>query len=455
MIIDLVSILPFFLSLVFTSGYGFLRIIRILRLFRLLKVTRYSKSQNLVINAINNKRKELVLSSQVVLFLTIVLSAILYHIENTVQPDQFGDIIDAFIWSVSKFIGGVGGYGDFEPITFWGQVIATIVGLLGIALFAVPAGIIGAGFVEEIETIKADEDLIEKNNKLLSAFNHENQASAIKNKRIIGLNHIRRRKINMTSAEFKLMLSREDLIEIADKGNGIKLATLDKVEIIQAFEENAIYGTYNNKNSNLTIISPSSVWQTYMGHFTYALSEYLQSNYISSELVGKTAWEPKYKCALTISPLYISDEKSENKYFEQFKEDMLDAVQEKSTVIYFLCSSSINGSFHILNGGEKGEDKFCTDETTFDNLDDLQSFFDSFKKSLKELDDSSEKIFSNVNKHKKYGNNKEDRFHWMLRKKRNANIVCIYLSPKILEATPNKYYPIIKILGDSIKENLM
>ena len=43
----------------------------------------------------------------------------------------------------------------------------------------------------------------------------------------------------------------------------------------------------------------------------------------------------------------------------------------------------------------------------------------------------------------------------MLRKKRNANRVCIYLSPKILEATPNKYYPIIKILGDSIKENLM
>jgi voltage-gated potassium channel len=151
MVIDLISIIPFYLSLLLPTGYGFIRIIRILRLFRLMKFGRYMKSQNLVVNAIKNKGKELILSMQVVVFLTVILSAILYHIENSVQPENFGDIIDAFVWSISKFIGGVGGYGDFEPITFWGQVMATIVGLLGIALFAVPAGIIGAGFVEEIE----------------------------------------------------------------------------------------------------------------------------------------------------------------------------------------------------------------------------------------------------------------------------------------------------------------
>lgn len=112
---------------------------------------------------LKNKGKELILSIQVVIFLAVILSAILYNIENSVQPDNFGDIVDAFVWSLSKFIGGVGGYGDFEPITFWGQVMATIVGLLGIALFAVPAGIIGAGFVEDIEAIKTDEDNTKKN----------------------------------------------------------------------------------------------------------------------------------------------------------------------------------------------------------------------------------------------------------------------------------------------------
>ncbi len=455
MIIDLISILPFFLSIVFSSGYGFLRIIRILRLFRLLKVTRYSKSQNLVINAIKNKGKELVLSSQVVLFLTIVLSAILYHIEYTVQPEQFGDIIDAFVWSVSKFIGGVGGYGDFEPITLEGQVIATIVGLLGIALFAVPAGIIGAGFVEEIETIKDEEELLEKNDKLYEAFNFENTASAIKHKRLVGLQHIRRRYIAVKSAEFKLMFSRDDLIQIAKKGKNIKLSIVDNTEVIQAFDENTLYGTLKNINSDLTIISPNSVWQAYLGHFTYALSEYLQSNYISSELVGKSAWDPKYKCTLTISPLYVSNEKSDNIYFEQFKNDMLETIKEKSTIIYFYCSASVNGSFHILNGNEKGENNFSKNESTFDDLETLEKFYDSFERSLIEFDDSEDKVYSTINKHKFYRNNQKHSFHWMLRKKRNANIICIYLSPKILEAPNNKYYPIIKILGDSIKENLM
>ena len=140
------------------------------------------------------------------LFLTVILSTLLYHIENSDQPDNFGDIIDSFIWSISKVVGGVGGYGDFEPVTFWGQVTATIVGLLGIALFAVPAGIIGAG-LWKIEAIKANEELKEKNEKLLTAFNYENQAAAIKIKRLIGLSHVRRRFIKLSSAEFKLTLS--------------------------------------------------------------------------------------------------------------------------------------------------------------------------------------------------------------------------------------------------------
>ena len=209
---------------------------------------------------------------QIVVFLTVILSALLYHIENSDQPDNFGDIIDSFIWSISKFIGGVGGYGDFEPVTFWGQVTATIVGLLGIALFAVPAGIIGAGFVEEIEAIKANEELKEKNEKLLTAFNYENQAAAIKIKRLIGLSHVRRRFIKLSSAEFKLTLSRSDLINIAARGKGIKLTTVNNIEVIQSFDENSIYGTYNNKESKITIISSSSATQQYLGHFTYTMS---------------------------------------------------------------------------------------------------------------------------------------------------------------------------------------
>ena len=455
MVIDLISIIPFYLSLFIPTGYGFIRIVRILRLFRLLKFGRYMKSQNLVFNAIKNKGKELILSMQLVVFLTVILSALLYHIENSAQPDNFGDIIDAFIWSLSKFIGGVGGYGDFEPITLWGQVMATIVGLLGIALFAVPAGIIGAGFVEEIEAIKTNEELKEKNEKLLTAFNYENQAAAIKIKRLIGLSHIRRRFIRLTSAEFKLSISRADLLKIADKGRGIKLTTVNNIEVVQSFDENSIYGTLNNRESSITVISSSSATQQYLGHFTYAISEYLNANYISSEHVSKSVWDPKYKCGLYSNPLYLSGKTSDNIYFEQFKKDILETTLEKSTVIYFLCSAAKNGSFHVLNGGIKGENKFTQDESTFENINSLESFYTSFEKSLKEFDKTEGKIYSTINKHKFYGNQRKDRFHWFLQKEKDANIVCIYLSPLILESEPQEYYSIIEILGQSIKDNLL
>ena len=223
MLIDFVSILPFFLSIFMSSGFGFLRIIRILRLFRLMKFARYMKSQNLVVNAIKNKGKELVLSMQVVVFLTVILSAILYHIENTVQPENFGDIVDAFVWSLSKFIGGVGGYGDFEPITFWGQVMATIVGLLGIALFAVPAGIIGAGFVEEIESIKKSEELNIIYLMLIKAFNFD-MLSGKRGKEEINMPDLKRRFISITDAVVKLNLNHDDVMETCALDNNLRLS---------------------------------------------------------------------------------------------------------------------------------------------------------------------------------------------------------------------------------------
>tara|TARA_Y100000385_G_C13099948_1_gene643864 strand:+ start:145 stop:1803 length:1659 start_codon:yes stop_codon:yes gene_type:complete len=453
MLIDFVSILPFFLSIFISSGFGFLRIIRILRLFRLMKFVRYMKSQNLVVNAIKNKGKELILSMQVVLFLTVILSAILYHIENTVQPENFGDIVDAFVWSLSKFIGGVGGYGDFEPITFWGQVMATIVGLLGIALFAVPAGIIGAGFVEEIESIKADEDLIEKNNRLLDTFNFEHISSYVRNKKQLGIEHARRKFLSIQNAELRLQLTKTDLLEIADKGHGVKLRIKDLKEHIEVFNENTSYGTLNNRGANITIVSTHSETEPFMGHFTYIISEYLKANYLSSEIIHPMSFKVENRYNLLNNDDYFKDDIQDNP-FQEFKNDLLNTVNEKSTVIYFLCSATANGSFHILNGDEKGVDAFKASGGTYDNVDKLESFYDSLCKDLEGFDQTDERYYSKVGKHLRYGNHQSNGFHWMLRENMKANVVLIYVSTEILKSKANFYYPVIKILGDNIKEHL-
>tara|TARA_Y100000991_G_scaffold215401_1_gene205697 strand:- start:954 stop:2627 length:1674 start_codon:yes stop_codon:yes gene_type:complete len=458
MVIDLISIIPFYLSLFVPTGYGFLRIVRILRLFRLVKFGRYMKSQNLVVNAIKNKGKELILSMQIVVFLTVILSALLYHIENIAQPENFGDIIDAFVWSLSKFIGGVGGYGDFEPITFWGQVMATIVGLLGIALFAVPAGIIGAGFVEEIEEIKRNEDNVKKNKLLLSAFEFEHMAKARQSKKKVGLEHIRKRKFKFSDAELRLMLSREDVIRIASEGHGINLRNVkldgEIYEMIEGFYENRNYGTCTNKNTNYTVISNLSASQPFLGHFTYAVSEYLKSNYISSEKVSGSQFIPKYKINLSRNQLYFEDD-IENEFLKQFKNDLLETVEENGTVIYFKCSSAKNGAIHILNGREKGEDEFLEKNGTFNDINKLNNFYNSLKSDLENFDQTEEKLYSKIHKHKFYGNNNRQEFQWLLRNKKKANIVLVYVSPNILKAPADEYYPIIKIIGDNIKENLI
>lgn len=132
MIIDLLSILPFFMALTF-SGLEYLGVLRLFRLLRVFKLFNLVKSHSLIINAMRNKKYELYISMQVVIIITVILSAVLYFVENPSQPENFSSITDAFLWSISKFIGEIGGYGDFAPITVMGKILATFVGILGIA----------------------------------------------------------------------------------------------------------------------------------------------------------------------------------------------------------------------------------------------------------------------------------------------------------------------------------
>jgi voltage-gated potassium channel len=453
MMIDLISIIPFYLSLFIPTGYSFIRIVRILRLFRLMKFGRYMKSQNLVVNAIKNKGKELILSMQVVVFLTVILSAILYHIENSVQPDNFGDILDAFVWSLSKFIGGVGGYGAFEPITFWGQVMATIVGLLGIALFAVPAGIIGAGFVEEIEAIKAYEDNTEKNNELLSIFEFDHLGSWIRCKKEIGLEHIRRKVLKISDAKMRLLLTDDEIINIARGGKGIRLKNFvsDGIEklVIESFTENVSYGTLTNNNSKITVVCTHSAGQPFLGHFTYVVSEYLKANYISVEKCSNEHFNPAYKVVINKQKAYLDGSNSKNQFVSDFKNDLLNTVENNSLVIYFRCGAKGKGDFHLLNGGTKGTENFISANSLFAPIEKLDAFRTELEKTHKKL--NSESL---INTHEHYGNDDKEEFQWMLKKENNANILCIYVTAKLLNSAANVYYPTIQCIGDAIKKEL-
>ncbi len=148
-IVDLLAILPFYLPRLISVDLRFLRALRLIRLFRVLKMARYNDAIATLKNVILKKREELMVTVFTVFIFLILLSSAVYLVENPVQPDVFPDIPTAMWWGVVTMT--TVGYGDIYPITALGRIFAAIVSILGVGLFALPAGFLASGFSEEIQ----------------------------------------------------------------------------------------------------------------------------------------------------------------------------------------------------------------------------------------------------------------------------------------------------------------
>jgi voltage-gated potassium channel len=145
MIIDLLSILPFYLSLILVVD---LRFLRMLRLFRIFKLARYSPALHTLLRVIVNEHRALV--GALLLMVTILLFSAtgIYLIERNVQPEKFGSIPDAAWWAIATLT--TVGYGDVSPVTPIGKMFGSIVMLIGLGMFALPIAILSTGFAQEV-----------------------------------------------------------------------------------------------------------------------------------------------------------------------------------------------------------------------------------------------------------------------------------------------------------------
>jgi len=150
-IFDLLAILPFYVPFLGFDLRSF-RIFRLLRVLRVAKVGRYYSSLTLIKNVFHAKKEELLLTSAIMGLLLIVSSTLLYYCENSVQPDTFSSIPVSMWWAVTTLT--TVGYGDMYPITILGRFLASGIAVLGIGMFALPTGILGAGFVEVVQKRK-------------------------------------------------------------------------------------------------------------------------------------------------------------------------------------------------------------------------------------------------------------------------------------------------------------
>ena len=146
-IIDLLSILP---SLtVVNSGFKVLRVLRMIRamkVLRIFKIMRYSKSFEIIGNVIK-KSKESMIAVCILAIGYIVISALVIF---NVEPESFHNFFDAIYWATVSLT--TVGYGDIYPVTTLGRIITMISSVFGIAIVALPAGIITAGYMSEVQS---------------------------------------------------------------------------------------------------------------------------------------------------------------------------------------------------------------------------------------------------------------------------------------------------------------
>lgn len=151
-IIDLFSILPFYLPMVIPCDLRFLRAFRLFRILRILKIGRYSKSMAIISRVLNEKKEELAITIFIIIILIIISSSLMYYVENAAQPEAFSSIPKAMWWSVETLT--TVGYGDIYPVTILGKILGSFIAILGIGLFALPAGILAGGFAEELKNTR-------------------------------------------------------------------------------------------------------------------------------------------------------------------------------------------------------------------------------------------------------------------------------------------------------------
>ena len=148
-LVDLIAILPFYAALLNLFGVD-LRVLRAARLMgRAARLGHYSSGLRTLGRVVQAKRTELVTVIIVLSLLLLLSSSIMYYAENNAQPDVFSSIPETMWWGIITLT--TVGYGDAYPITAAGRTLAGLMAVLGIGLFALPAGILGSGFIEEVQ----------------------------------------------------------------------------------------------------------------------------------------------------------------------------------------------------------------------------------------------------------------------------------------------------------------
>ena len=392
-LIDILSTYTFYISIFLPLPYAILKSLRVLRLLR---VFRYMRSFRLLREAISSKSKEMFISLQFLVIVTLMLSFVLFFYEHTAQPEVYNNGMRSVVWAFAQYIGDPGGFADTPPITLIGRLIACVIGILGIALFAVPAGLIGAGFSEAMDK-ELHKEITDKNiEKLKRAFER-------KLDRPTGFQVVPQH-LSICDIQARMGMKTDDIFDAVENSNCFRLINLattqtiyehpqDKLAI-EHFIVNRPYGCYIDRGSKITIVSPSSLTDPCIGNFSYYLALIGGFNYISREIGELRPYRSYYSFA---------DRHNQEENLPLYMEDLENLTsREGSWTLTPLVASGANEpayptTVHFSAGGAKGDERFEGENLIVEDMSAYKTLFDDLSAEL-------ESKFAMTSDHQRYHN---------------------------------------------------
>jgi voltage-gated potassium channel len=148
-LIDLLAILPFYLSFMLPADLRFMRVFRLLLIF---KLTRYHPSMSLLGRVVRDEAGPIAAALFVLATLLVAAASFAYLAEHEAQPLVFASIPDAMWWAIVTMT--TVGYGDMVPVTPLGKLIGGFIAIIGLGMVALPAGLLASGFSEQLHQRK-------------------------------------------------------------------------------------------------------------------------------------------------------------------------------------------------------------------------------------------------------------------------------------------------------------
>jgi voltage-gated potassium channel len=340
-----------------------------------------------------------------------VLTVILYLAESRVDPEF--SFWDAFIWPYEKYLGDPGKVVDDPLMSPIGKFIGTLVGIMGVAIFAVPAGLIGSGLTDAMDEEKREDELNGFRRRMQKAFRRSSNKGLREYLNTLpdgggdafkALNIVPQR-VPIAKMQVRQGMDIKDIIDTCNKFEEFRLKNLadahsadDDAEdrfVVEHFPLNRKYGCCNPRDSKVTIVCTSSFDEVGIGWFTYYLAKMGGFNYISKEVeVDSDELDSFYN--LSPEPLYdkkpISayDKKMDKEAFDilqkkqdnrdQFLNDLKKVVADNSWVIIFtehLKTKDNQVDFHFADCLKDGSASTVSDQDTFMRL------FEQFTETMK------------------------------------------------------------------------